>query len=1099
MKPDLLRRYGNLLHPDGTSQLQRLLPGLAADYVVPDERSPSDLVDYLHRVAAEVRFVDASGQPNGDWRALLRPLLAPGTDRARPSGELQVLLASRTDWPPHLALLLVFLKLYQFLQVDLNALTHKHLLHDFERQLGLLRRAATPDRVHVLFTLAPNALPTLLPAGTLLDAGKDEAGRTLAYATTAALVVNRASIADLRRMVVQTDPRHGLRVFTSRGWGDGSVEGTGAGGATFGTDQLELEASQRTMAEFMPGFIVAAPVLGMAEGDRTVTLRAHLRPDTAGDSVATQGVTSALVIAFSGATGWLDADSAQASVLADGGLGMPALLITATLGAAAAAVVAADPALHGDGLVGARAAMRCLVKGDSGLHALFDRFSVARMELAVDVHGVRDLVVQNDDAVLESGKPLPLFGSRPVLGSAFLVGSAEVFGKHLTGLDIQFTWKSPPADLFDHYRGYFDNVDAGLSDAFHALFQVDLDLLNERVFRPLLFGWSLFQSNPAQPVTISADASAFTTALAGLDASEHPDLAQPESFDGSNRFGFIRMRLTRPGRVDTAAYAVEVPFEAFGHGNFAARYAVQAIALSQGATPAGRPLPKEPYTPVLSTLSLDYRATATLLPAAFDDDTNANARFFTVEPFGVRRACSAAEARLVTRLNVSASLLLGIANIAAPANLTLWFDIEAGTASGNSVLAAGDTEWSVLDAQDRWQPLPASALLADGTEGFQAPGVIALGLPIEASLAHDSLPAGLLWLRARIVKPPGSAARTRMLRTQAAVANFAPGTLPLSAYASHLEAALPPGRITRPVQRNVAIAKVEQPRPSFGGTGAEDDDAFVQRASERLRHRNRAAMPSDHERLVLDAFPEVFKLKCLPHTDDTGAARAGHTALVVVPDLRQGGGDPLEPRAGEVLLERIRALLGGLMPPFATLHVIRPAFERLRVEAQVVFARGRDPGWYAGVLNDDLCRFLSPWAYQDGEDILFGARIYRSDILAFIEGRDYVNHLVGMRLFHHHAGLTREGVGWMRIGIDSVVRARRQPALRGMAIGDDFIVGRPVEVAETTQPHAILVSHPRHLITPVAADAEVCAGVTLLGIGYMTVGLDFDVALETAD
>ena len=49
-------------------------------------------------------------------------------------------------------------------------------------------------------------------------------------------------------------------------------------------------------------------------------------------------------------------------------------------------------------------------------------------------------------------------------------------------------------------------------------------------------------------------------------------------------------------------------------------------------------------------------------------------------------------------------------------------------------------------------------------------------------------------------------------------------------------------------------------------------------------------------------------------------------------------------------------------------------FERIRVEAQVVFMPGRDPGYYARVLNDDLRRFLSPWAFQEGEDILFGAR-----------------------------------------------------------------------------------------------------------------------------
>jgi hypothetical protein len=84
----------------------------------------------------------------------------------------------------------------------------------------------------------------------------------------------------------------------------------------------------------------------------------------------------------------------------------------------------------------------------------------------------------------------------------------------------------------------------------------------------------------------------------------------------------------------------------------------------------------------------------------------------------------------------------------------------------------------------------------------------------------------------------------------------------------------------------------------------------------------------------------------------------------------------------------------------------------------------------------------------------------------------------------------------MAIGVDFVIRPNPRPAIAGMAIGDDFVVGRGVEIAETTQAHAILVSHPDHLITPVAPGAEVCAGVTRLGIGYMTVGLDFNVQPE---
>jgi len=520
---------------------------------------------------------------------------------------------------------------------------------------------------------------------------------------------------------------------------------------------------------------------------------------------------------------------------------------------------------------------------------------------------------------------------------------------------------------------------------------------------------------------------------------------------------------------------------------------VRAVELSNA--PGSDPnFPKDPYTPMWTGLSLDYRAAAQIDTSA----PAANQGFLVVGPFGARRAAGGKGARLVPAIDGTASLFLGIGNLQAPANLSMLFEIDPGTATGAEVLRVGEVEWSFLDARDLWQPLSSSAILIDDTQGFQSPGVVAIAVPREAALDHRSMPPGLTWLRALIRRAPESAARTLSVKAQAALAVFDPGKLPLENFAAHLQSPLPAGTIANLVVRNPNIKRVTQSGASFGGRGNEETADFVRRSSERLRHRNRAVTAWDLERLVLERFPEVFKVKCLPHTDETGARRAGHTAVVVVPNLRRSGAtNPLEPRAGEVLLARIDEYLRTLSTPFAALHVIRPAFERLRVEAKVVFKRGRDPGYFAAVLNEDLRRFLSPWAFEVGEDILFGTRIYRSEILAFIESRDdYVDHVIGLRLYHHHAGDLGDGIGSMTIGFDFIVHPTPRPTVGEMRIGDDLIVGRPFEAASTTQPHAILVSHPDHLITPVAQDAEICSGVTRLGIGHMTVGLDFEVGLE---
>jgi len=1092
MTTDLFRRYGNLLRSDGTNQLQRLLPALEANYIVPDERSFSDLVEYARSVAAEIRYYDLSGQSTGDWTPLVEPLLVPGAipSQVLPNGQLDGVLEARTDWPPHLVLFLAFLKQFQNLQGDLNQLTENHLRYYYGSELGLQLRDASPDDVHVVFELAKTADPTLVPAGTLLDAGKDDKGRPLAYATQNDLFVSGATLSGIKRLVMEQDLRRNRRFFVA----DGFTDLEGPSKYTFGRGQLGLDASQRFMTEAPLGFAVAAPILSLAEGTRTVTLLAHL----ATSPVVRQNLEYGLDVTLTGAKGWLAADSVQARLIADDGSGKPAFSVIATIGAAAPAVVAFDPALHGPGPEVGRPMLRCLIKGDTGIYEVLDGLIVETVDLSVDVTGVRNLVVQNTEGPLSASQSMPLFGSQPQIGAAFYVGSAEVFGKRLTSLDLQLEWKSPPANLFDRYAGYFDATNDFLKNNFHTFFEADVDLLYDRSFRPLLVNQFLFHPVATEPQTISAAAGAFDSAFAGIRYLEQPDLEQPDAFDAGTKAGFARLVLTSPIRSDLAGFAWTVPFEAFGHSAFSRRYTDRAIALSKWtAPPSDKPvLPNEPYTPVLKSLALDYSAEATLVPG----DVHNAATFLIVGPFGATRARVGAAARVVPEIEGQAALYLGIERVQPPANLPFLFRIDVGTSSSAEVLKPGDTRWSYLGAGDAWQALSSSAVLIDSTEGFQKPGVIEVAVPREATVEHDSLRSGLVWLRSLIQHAPESASRMVDVTPNAVLARFQPGVgLTLDDYEQHMLSGVPAGTITRLVRRNANIQRVVQPDPSFDGRGREDSAGYFRRSSERLRHRSRAVTAWDLERLVLEAFPAVFKVKCLPHTDATGSFKAGEAALVIVPNVRRTGAiNVLEPRASTVLREDIEAYVAGLTSPFATVHAVQPVFERLRVEANVVFEAGRDPGYYSGVLNEDLRRFLSPWAYQEGEDILFGARIYRSDILAFVEGRDYVDHLTDLKLYHSYDGSPRDGIGVMRIGVDFFIRAKPRPAIAEMMIGDDFVVGRGVEVADTTQPHAILVSHPAHLITSVASGSEVCPGVTRLGIGYMTIGLDFIVQPEPA-
>jgi hypothetical protein len=49
-------------------------------------------------------------------------------------------------------------------------------------------------------------------------------------------------------------------------------------------------------------------------------------------------------------------------------------------------------------------------------------------------------------------------------------------------------------------------------------------------------------------------------------------------------------------------------------------------------------------------------------------------------------------------------------------------------------------------------------------------------------------------------------------------------------------------------------------------------------------------------------------------------------------------------------------------------------------------------------LDEDIKRFLSPWAYGKSGEISFGGKLHRSTILNFAEERPYVDYVVNFKM-----------------------------------------------------------------------------------------------------
>jgi hypothetical protein len=198
------------------------------------------------------------------------------------------------------------------------------------------------------------------------------------------------------------------------------------------------------------------------------------------------------------------------------------------------------------------------------------------------------------------------------------------------------------------------------------------------------------------------------------------------------------------------------------------------------------------------------------------------------------------------------------------------------------------------------------------------------------------------------------------------------------------------------VESDAAIEKITQPYASFGGHIKEQSNEFYTRVSERLRHKRRAITIWDYEHLILEAFPTIYKVKCLNHTryvsiGTINELEPGHVSLVIIPDLKNKNAvNPLEPKTSLITLTEISDFISTINPPCVSLHVRNPIFEEIQVDFNVKFYPGYDNGFYGKLLGEEIRKFLAPWAY-DTQDIVFGGKIHKSRIINFVEERPYVD------------------------------------------------------------------------------------------------------------
>ncbi len=808
------------------------------------------------------------------------------------------------------------------------------------------------------------------------------------------------------------------------------------------------------------GWGLTSPLLALAEGTRSIAVTLGCAPDPthfdrdrlltlfAPGPLQREATFNPWVLAVSTEDGWTIPSAVVLAWSNDAMMGYPtipgadttmlaALTFRITIAEDQPALVAPRESTHG--ITSEAPVVRWLLRPiwDAEAAAYVTAYDavrhlmVGRVSLGVSVQGLRSLALRNDLATLDPKQAFEPFGLDPSVGARLLVGHAELVTKRLDTLTLRIGWKGVPVSLPGHYANY---PAAPPNNSYTAR----VSLADRGLLRPFSSPMALFESSDASlPIVRTLTAPA--------------DQGRVEDVD------------TSPADVSDWPRHLVLELNAdFQHAAYPAVSLQKSLEMA-AAVANGTPKPlvpsayqvNQPVVPTIKSFRIDYTASVEL-PLTAASQATGRTRLIQVEPFGYAAAPVSAESSslaLMPSFTDEGTLYIGLADVTPPQTVSLLFQVAEGSANPDREVQP--IRWSVLDG-DRWTTLHDGGLLADDTRGFVNSGIVTVVLkPISPS---TRMPGALYWLRASIAQASDGVCDMVAVATNAALATFeGHGNSP-----DHLAHPLPAGAITDVAVALPGLAAVRQPYSSFGGRMAEVDASFHVRVSERLRHRERAVTPWDYERLVLEKFPRLYKVKCLRADPLEHPRSPGRVDVIVIPDIRNRiPFDPFEPKAPADLIRDIDAFLALRSAAGSTVRVRNARYVSVKVRCGVRFVQGRDEGYSRRQLNDDLNRFLAPWAYDEGADVVIGGRVYANSIIDFMEQREYVDYVAEFKLFTSDDG----GHSYQ------------------------FVPETSDYHASAGRPDAVLVSARQHQFDVIGhADYRM---EVFHGINYMQVGLDF--------
>ena len=1029
-----------LLFREGTEQMQRFLDALNPDSVKLNNFGLEEWMKFALSFAENVNYFDISDSktPSGNW-----------IDFFKKSDEIKAFLESvevGNNITPHLALFVSFVRLLEFTQNRFNNLTKRHLDFYYRNILQIEKLPATSDKVHVIFELAKNSVDEKIGNGTELDGGKDANGKKLIYQTTEEFIANKIKVVQLKS--VYNDHENSKIKLAEVA---NSFNGIGG---DFPDDDIKWwpfgyngDDNYPNLPDAKLGFALSSEILELKEGLRNVMVTIDFNTNL--ESISADSLYSNIEVYCSGEKKWLGPFLIQPDITIEkenedlvvfsSGLNADKnkLSLAFQIPKDENELVNYNSKVLGEYFNSELPVCRVLIKTENiEGHALYRNLvekEVSNISINVDVRGVKSLLLQSDIGSLNAEKPFYPFSTQPVRKSNFYIDYPELFKKEWRNIDVEIEWKNTPEKNDGTLSGAF--VDLYYAYRTNYLYKVNsndflsgmlLDKLPSNIVEGVQGGVmksiQSFQSTyfglDPNPKNLIVTGDNYFTAKVEIQNKEEWEtvtgLNKKQLFTVFDKVFKTEFSISNNATYETdkngpVRLALNKPF---WHELFPRIYALEFSSEEKDAL-----IPNEPYTPYVEDISLNYTARSSFKSSVTKAIYETNqVVLFHEHPFGQTEEhkylrdqldflnTSSNKDFLVPTYCKGGELYIGLENVERLQQVSLLIQVLEGSENPQTESFTGKqkVEWSVL-CSNEWKTLDSDFMISNETDNFLKSGIVKFSVPGEVTNSNTLLPEKLVWVKAKIHKDFDAVCKVIDIIAQSVLAEFSNNENDLA----HLENGLEAKTISKLIQRVSSVKSVSQPFNSFNGKPEESDEAYYRRISERLRHKNRAITIWDYEHIILQQFTEIHKVKCLNHskteikTEETLVyfLAPGNVLIVVIPDIvNKNVFDIYQPRVSKATLNAVQKLVNKANTLHVNAQVINPVYEEVIVELKVKFHKGYDENYYKKVLNKDITKLLSPWAFEDSTSIEFGTTLHRSIVINYIEKLKYVDYVEDVKL-----------------------------------------------------------------------------------------------------